>query len=99
MNFSRCEGAATEATKLSVQTLLSVRPIAMPLIDPKDTFYAPAWRRYLIVAIVAAWFAYELLVSREGFWMAISGGMLALALWSFIITWPGSDAKDTRNIK
>ncbi len=48
-------------------------------------FYRPLWRRVLLVAFVALWFAYELLVSGDRMWQVFAGGMLAYAAWFFLI--------------
>lgn len=50
-------------------------------------FFAPLWRRLVLFAIVAAWFAYEAIVTRDTTWMLISGGMLAYAIWNYAIRW------------
>ncbi len=51
------------------------------------TFFAPLWRRILLVAIVAAWFAYEALVVGEQMWIVIVGGLLAYAVWTYLLRW------------
>jgi len=60
----------------------------MKFADTGHPFYKPLWRRLVVVAFVALWAAYEVLVSRESFWIAISLGMLAYAVWVFLIGWP-----------
>ena len=63
----------------------------MKLIDTKHAFYQPRWRRIAITAFVGGWFAFEALVSHNGMFMAISGGLLAYTVWTLIIGWkPGS---------
>lgn len=52
-------------------------------------FYRPLWRRIAIVAVVTAWFLYELLVGQDGFWTMLSGAMLGYAVWIFLISWNG----------
>jgi hypothetical protein len=51
-------------------------------------FLHPLWRRVLLIAVVAAWLAFELLVTQSPLWMMIAGGMLAYAVWEFILRWP-----------
>jgi hypothetical protein len=63
----------------------------MKLIDAGHPFYKPLWRRLLIVAIVAMWAAYEFLVSKEMLWMSLSAGMLAYAVWVFLIGWKSGE--------
>jgi hypothetical protein len=60
----------------------------MKLADTGHPFYKPLWRRLAIVAVVALWAAYEILVSKEPLWIAISAGMLAYAVWVFVVSWP-----------
>jgi hypothetical protein len=59
----------------------------MKLIDQGHPFYRPLWRRLAIVGVTAAWAGFELLVSGDGLWIAISCGMLALSAWTFLIAW------------
>ena len=63
----------------------------MKLADQNHPFYKPLWRRLLLVALIGAWAAYEIGVVRDGMWMVLTGGLLAYALWNFIITWPKDD--------
>jgi multisubunit Na+/H+ antiporter MnhC subunit len=63
----------------------------MKFADTGHPFYKPLWRRLVIIAVVALWAAYEVLVSRESLWIAISLGMLAYAVWVFLISWPKTD--------
>lgn len=70
---------------------LAIKEIAtciMKLTDAGHPFYKPLWRRIAIVAVVALWAAYEVLVSKEPLWIVLSIGMLAYALWTFVIGWP-----------
>lgn len=60
----------------------------MKIADTGHPFYKPLWRRLAIVAAVALWAAYEIFVSKEPLWMALSAGMLAYAAWAFLIGWP-----------
>ena len=57
------------------------------MIDVNHPFYRPLWRRIAIVAVTLAWLAFELLVSQDGFWTVIAGGMAGAALWFFLISW------------
>ncbi|RYE09703.1 MAG: hypothetical protein EOP22_07615 [Hyphomicrobiales bacterium] len=57
-------------------------------MNQNDTdFFRPAWRRWLVIAAVAGWFGFELLVSRDQLWMMLTGIALAYAVWNFIIRW------------
>ena len=60
----------------------------MKIIEQQHPFYKPLWRRVAIVAAIALWFGYEAVYVREPLWLAVSGGILAYAAWSFLLTWP-----------
>ncbi len=58
-------------------------------LNQKDSeFFRPLWRRVVLIAAVAGWFGFEVLVSRDQLWMALTGIALAYAVWNFIIRWP-----------
>jgi hypothetical protein len=59
----------------------------MKLIDESHPFYRPLWRRIAIVGVTAVWAGFEVLVSQEGFWIAISCAVFAVSLWTFLIAW------------
>lgn len=48
-------------------------------------FYRPLWRRVLLVIFVAAWFAYEMTLGGDPMWQVLAGGMLAYAVWFFLV--------------
>lgn len=51
-------------------------------------FFEPLWRRLAVVAFVAAWLGFELVYSREPMWIIVAAGMLAYAVWAFVLKWP-----------
>lgn len=55
--------------------------------ETERTFFGPLWRRLALVALVAAWFAYEALFIQDQLWLLIVGGMLAYSIWSYLIRW------------
>ncbi len=59
----------------------------MRLRDRDHPFFRPLWRRVLIVALVAAWAAFELFVTGDGFWSVLAVAILAYAGWIFILDW------------
>ncbi len=63
----------------------------MAIKEQQHPFYKPLWRRVVIVAVVAAWTIVEVMTGADGFWLLLSGGMLAYSIYIFFITWP----KDT----
>lgn len=62
----------------------------MKIIDQDHPFYKPLWRRLAIVAVTALWAAFELFVSGEGLWVAISCSVFAISVWTFLIGWKPS---------
>ena len=66
----------------------------MPSKEQQHPFYKPLWRRVAIVAVVAAWLAFELYQGGEGLWVALAAGMLFYAVYTFFITWPKDEPKD-----
>ena len=63
----------------------------MKISEQNHPFYRPLWRRIVIVLIVAAWFASEIWRGSDGLWVALSGAMLAYAVWTFLIGFPKDD--------
>lgn len=64
------------------------------MASPRDRdhpFYRPLWRRILIVAVAAGWTVFELVVGGNPMWLVIAIGILAYAVWSFLITYPGAE--------
>jgi hypothetical protein len=59
----------------------------MQLIDPKHPFYRPLWRRIAIVGVCAAWFLFEILVSRDALFMPITAALVAYAAWVLLVGW------------
>ena len=62
--------------------------------EQKHPFYQPLWRRVAIVATVALWLAFELWQQNSGLWIALAGGMLVYAVYTFFITWPKDEPPD-----
>lgn len=64
-----------------------------PLINLDHAFFAPAWRRYVTVAICVAWGLFELSTGAVG-WAVLFFLLAAYAQWAFLrIDWSkyGSD--------
>jgi hypothetical protein len=57
------------------------------LLDNRDPFYAPLWRRILIVGFCLGWAAFELW-NGATFWAAAFGGVGLFALWKLFVTFP-----------
>jgi hypothetical protein len=64
----------------------------MKLSERDHPFYRPLWRRIAIVAVVAAWAGFEVLVSGDGFWTMLSLFFLGYAVWMFFISYRPKDA-------
>jgi hypothetical protein len=60
----------------------------MNFLGTDHPFYRPLWRRLVLIGVVAGWFLFELLGPAEPFWMVIAGGLLAVCVWAFLITYP-----------
>ncbi|MGR3271100.1 DUF3329 domain-containing protein [Thalassococcus profundi] len=54
------------------------------MLDPDDPFYAPLWRRIVIVAVAAGWGLFELSQGNSG-WALVFGGLGAWAAWAFFL--------------
>lgn len=61
--------------------------------DLDNPFYRPLWRRIAIVVVVAGWFAFEMLVGHDPLWQVVAGGLLAYAIWFFLLRYhpPGDE--------
>ena len=53
-----------------------------------EPFYRPLWRRIAIVAVTGVWAVVEFLYSGDPLWTALSIGIFAYSLWTFLITYP-----------
>ena len=56
--------------------------------DIDHPFYRPLWRRIAIVAVTAAWTAYEVFWGGNGLWLVLAAGSFAYSVWAFLITYP-----------
>jgi hypothetical protein len=54
------------------------------MIDPNHPFYAPLWRRLLIVAVCFVWAGFEL-YTGEPFWGIIVGAVGAYATYKLFV--------------
>ena len=66
----------------------------MKILKPTEQshpFYKPLWRRIAIVVSIALWLGFELYTGGSGLWIALSAGMLAYAVWTFLISFPKDD--------
>jgi hypothetical protein len=57
------------------------------MTDNELEWFRPLWLRIIVAALVAAWFGWEVLVSRDTLWMLITGAALAYAVWSLFIAY------------
>lgn len=67
----------------------------MKLLDSAHPFYAPVWRRVVIVALCFLWALIELL-NDAVFWAILSGALSVYCLWEFFLSQdaPGNRPKD-----
>jgi hypothetical protein len=59
-----------------------------PAPQSDNEFFRPLWRRAVLVAVVAGWFLFEMIVSRDTIWMVLTGAALAYAIWNFLLRYP-----------
>ena len=59
----------------------------MQLIDTSHPFYRPRWRRIAIVAVCAAWFLFELLVSHDTLFMPLTAALSVYTAWVLLLRW------------
>lgn len=62
--------------------------------EQKHPFYKPLWRRVAMVVTIALWLAFEVYQQSSGLWIAVAGGMLVYAVYTFFITWPKDAPED-----
>jgi len=62
--------------------------------EQKHPFYKPLWVRVAIVVSIVLWLGFEIWQQNSGLWMAIAAAMLAYAVYTFFITYPGPQAGD-----
>jgi len=62
----------------------------MASLDQKHPFFQPLWRRIVLVVLVAAWLAFEVIYTQSTLWMSVATVMLVYGIWTFFLTWPKS---------
>jgi len=69
----------------------------MNLFDLHHPFFAPMWRRVVVVLFCAGWSLFEV-VTGQYFWACVFAGMGALAAWQFYVRppdhWNGPPGQD-----
>ena len=58
----------------------------MRFLDRDHPFFRPKWRRYVTVAIPAAWAGVELVLIGSEMWASIFGALAVYAAW--VLLWP-----------
>ncbi len=53
--------------------------------DSEIEWFRPLWLRVLITAAITVWCAYEVFISHDGMWIAITLAALAYAVWNLFI--------------
>jgi hypothetical protein len=53
--------------------------------DSEIEWFRPLWLRVVITVAIALWCAYEVFISRDGLWIAITCAALAYAVWNLFI--------------
>ena len=62
--------------------------------EQQHPFYKPLWRRVAIVVVIAFWLGFEIMTGAAAIWVALAGGMLVYAVYTFFLTWPKDQPKD-----
>ncbi len=62
----------------------------MKLLDPAHPFFAPLWRRVVIVAVTFAWAVVEALTGGP-LWAVLFGAVGVYCAYQLLIAFPGSD--------
>jgi hypothetical protein len=58
-------------------------------INQRDAdFFRPLWRRVVVTAVVAAWFGYETIFSKDPLWITITAIGLAYCAWNLFLRFP-----------
>jgi hypothetical protein len=58
-------------------------------LNQRDTdFFRPMWRRIAVTIVVAAWFGYETLFSKDSLWITITAIGLVYCVWNFFLRYP-----------
>ena len=60
----------------------------MPMNQQDSDFFRPLWRRVTVTAVVAAWFGYETLFSKDPLWIAVTSFALLYCAWNFFLRFP-----------
>ena len=64
-------------------------------INSKDAdFFRPLWRRVVVTVVIAVWFGYETLFSKDQLWITITTIGLAYCVWNLLLRFP-KDASTT----
>jgi hypothetical protein len=59
----------------------------MAMNERDAVFFRPLWRRILLVAVAAAWSAFEWW-NGDSFWGTLTAGLTAYGIWAYLITFP-----------
>jgi hypothetical protein len=62
--------------------------------EQKHPFYKPLKVRIAVVLATALFFGFELWQGQSGLWIALSGGMLAFAVYTLLLTYPNDKGED-----
>jgi hypothetical protein len=72
----------------SIQENQAQRGPPVNILEQHHPFYRPLWRRIAIVVAIGLWLGFEVVYSRDLFWMIIAGCILAYGIWTFFLSWP-----------
>lgn len=53
--------------------------------DTEIEWFRPLWLRIVVTGAIAIWCAYEVFISHDQLWIAVTGVALAYAVWNLFI--------------
>lgn len=60
--------------------------------DSEIEWFRPLWLRIVVTGAIAIWCAYEVFISHDQLWIAVTGVALAYAVWNLFIRFNGRAA-------
>jgi hypothetical protein len=68
----------------------------MKLLDPAHPFFAPLWRRTLIVVLTLGWAVIEIMTG-DPFWAILFGALGVYCAYQLLIAFPGRGSDDRQD--
>ena len=68
----------------------------LKLLDPAHPFFAPLWRRIIIVVLTLGWAAFEIMTGNP-FWAILFGAVGVHCTYQLLIAYPGPGSDDRQD--